>query len=78
MMTAVVVSAPMTEMNFPTPTVHIIINDHCVTDENYRVNSSSSNNKPAMTYTDGTNTTISIGSINETFVQDNGVVVTAL
>jgi len=75
MMTAVVITAPMTEMTFPTPPVHIIINDHCTTDDNYAITSSG---KPATTYSDGTNTTIAIGSINETFVQDNGVVVTAL
>lgn len=62
-------SAPMTTVVVvPNPSVHITINDNYSVDDNFRFS------KPLTTYTDAS----SIGSINETFVQDNGVVVTAL
>lgn len=58
-----------------TPTVHITINDHFVPDDNFRI----SRPVTSVFYSgNAKGSTTTAGTVNETFVQDNGVVVTVL
>ncbi|XP_035704901.1 somatostatin receptor type 5 [Folsomia candida] len=77
-MTAVLInngpSSSATQIVPPTPTVHITINDHFVPDDNFRIR------RPvaSVLYSGNGKSSNTIGTVNETFVQDNGVVVTVL